>query len=78
MAGQDVENDEKVEDVHLVGCTSVEHGDLVGGVDGQVDGAAVLDPHLVIIMSKVILVILVIFMTALFSLVILEMESNGS
>ena len=42
------------------------------------DGAAVLDPHLVIIMSKVILVILVIFMTALFSLVILEMESNGS
>ena len=75
MAGQDVENDEKVEDVHLVGCTSVEHGDLVGGVDGQVDGAAVLDPHLVIIMSKVILVI---FMTALFSLVILEMESNGS
>ena len=70
MAGQDVENDEKVEDV--------EHGDLVSGVDGQVDGAAVLDPHLVIIMSKVILVILVIFMTALFSLVILEMESNGS
>ena len=42
------------------------------------DGAAVLDPHLVIIMSKVILVILVILMTALFSLVILEMESNGS
>ena len=42
------------------------------------NGAAVLDPHLVIIMSKVILVILVIFMTALFSLVILEMESNGS
>ena len=39
------------------------------------DGAAVLDPHLVIIMSKVILVI---FMTVLFSLVILEMESNGS
>ena len=70
MAGQDVEDDKKVEDV--------EHGDLVGGVDGQVDGAAVLDPHLVIIMSKVILVILVIFMTALFSLVILEMESNSS
>ena len=69
-AGQDLETDEKVEDV--------EHGDLVGGVDGQVDGAAVLDPHLVIIMSKVILVILVIFMTALFSLVILEMESSGS
>ena len=67
MAGQDIENGEKVEDV--------EHGDLVGGVDGQVDGAAVLDPHLVIIMSKVILVI---FMMALLSLVILEMESNGS
>ena len=70
MAGQDVENDEKVEDV--------EQGDLVGRVDGQVDGAAVLDPHLVIIMSKVILVILVIFLTALFSLVILEIESSGS